>query len=814
MRYLIVGAVLVVLVLLALWQMRKVQHTACYRYECSPTAKLIPFLFLVAVWIAKKLYFWTPHRYMLSILRRFLLVTMFVLILLLLMKLRMQALHCCLWNQTLCLILVMLGLLVPWRVKVRNYHGLFPSIIIKIVPPPAYVVTLLLLRAVQGVQHPRGSDPKPRVPRRLTREEEHMLGDHTREIKRLSSLVTDQSTQIQRLKHTLATECIRLKLKLALKMTESKTASLDTAAAVAVEITRLSRRYDNLVTSTLNAIDPNGIYHHGESIEYVIRRVKERMAQANQDLERRETALVGSDVVRAAQKGKEEAEKKTNLLKAEHDSQLKALKDDAIKSQSALEAKEKELQQLSAIKDRARILEHDATKVHSALESKEKDLEQLSAAKTKAEERTVAEKAGLQTAIDESGAALSKAEQNISKLETSVDKSDSQLIAANSMINALKSQMLKFEESKQQAEESLRVKTQVFDTRIRTIESSHQSQVNDITAAKNDLETKLQKSEAANKLSEVQFKAHVQALEGDLKKEKNLCETTKRAALEQEQMKKAHADTLASKGQEIEYLQGQVAELSSKNYGHQHSSSGDMDVDKTADSELHRKVNEVSKLSADLAAERFCSHALDQRVQELQRDADQRTQQSQQAFAQNSQLQQSLDHTTRDLQLAIQQLHSSEANKGYTHNLEEQLNAAKRTNEDLNRTYQSTQEALSVAQKQCLEASAEIERQKNTMEMANKTTDKAQQSAIERQRVVEEQQVIIVTLKDGVQKMEQQLRVVAAAQEASEAKLTNEPSNFSHHDVANSTTMKPVSFGAESANHGFGTHPALATRKS
>jgi len=655
--------------------------------------------------------------------------------------------------------LVILLLLIAWNMMkhgVRTYLRQLLGFVVRIVLLPVRVITSLSQHASHKTRGVEPADERPAQPPGQVSEEEQTTNNQHREIQRLLASMKDHEELSQLSRRTSAAEITRLQHELNRTKSYANNASSNAAA----ESTRLSGRYDILVASTREALDPNGTYHRGESIQYVVRRVKDHFASQRAELERRERALEGSSAMQAAHAAKKEAE-----------GSMASLKDE--------------------LKNQITTFGSEATMLRSALDAKDVDLEQLSAAKADADKSFQAEKAQLQKTLDDMSTALQQqiedGETDLQKeatskevLEASVGEKDSQLASAEFQLAGLRRQVTALEDSEKVTKHKSAAKTQEFNNLQEAYKELASTQSEELTAFKcradelasklhqaeddknklnaelrqkvDDLELKLSMAASASTIQADILAAEKQRLEdehnaamaaGETKARK----TFEQAASEKEQLKKAHMAALAAKDHEIQALRDQAA---------------DMDVNGATETKSQLEMDQIKTLSSDLAAERTRARGLAERIDGLQ-------QQQESTLVEGRAVIQGLgDELTRAKQEVEDLKKTIRSGNQQMEVMNNTVQSAYQKMEALDGMIQLKNQDLDKLKNDLLDADTEAECQKDYMEMAKEEKTKAQELSSNQQRHLNELQATIKTLRGELTKKEHALKVVGTDHSASE----------------------------------------------
>lgn len=755
---------LVALLLPLLWAVQAAQSQACYSQTSGPKVYSVPILLFMAVWAVIKLLTWAPHRRIWNITRFAVLLLVFLLFVWMMIKLDTQLLCCSVSNQAMYLVLVVSSLMTPWLTqgpRVRTHHCRVLDFVVWTVLLPVRFIALplqLVGYTVQGVEPAiEGSALSPGP----SSGEEPITRHQDRQMKRLLAMAKLHKVLFEMFRRTSAAEKMRLQHELAQARRDANAANVASSRAAA--------DYGELTASTRKALDPNEIYRNGESIQYIVRRVRDRISQQRKELEHDVKALKGSSIVDAAvEAAKKEAGKQLRSLKNEHENELSRLNDQAA-------AQEEELEKLAAAKSKA-------DKVSQA-------------EKRELEKRHNNLKAALQKEVDNKEAGLRKEATDTEDLKTAVREKTSQLTNLGSQLTGLRKRVMASEDSEKLAKHDLNARIQELNKLQEASSASAAAHTEELTAVKSrarDLINKLKRAGLAKDKSDAELHKRIEDLESklvaaesasstdvkDRAAEKKRLEEEHRAAMngveaevekalkqaasDMEQVKNAHVDAIAAKDRQIQLLQKQVAGSAVQDTGLQQPSLDDMDIERPAELEPQQASDEMTTLSKDLAAERDHARGLAQEIQGLQ-EQQQNTLKEGRAAIQD--LEEKLCLANQEIEELTGTIRSG--NKRMEA-MNDTLQSNSRRLEELEHTIQSKNQELKEVKNELLEANTEAVCQNDNVDMAKEEKGKAQELSQTQQRDLETQQAMVKELQDALKKKEHMLKVTATEHNALE----------------------------------------------
>ncbi len=700
----IVYAILVVLLLLAVWVMKTSRTQVCCRNTCNIPVYLAPVLLFLVSWMIRKLWTGAPHRRFWNVAVCTGLVRLLFFALWAMQAVQSQACHCKTSTPKIYFYPILLFLAVWGLIKLSTWAP--RRRIWNIILLPIRFITLPSQHVRYVVQNVEPADEGPTLPPSQISEEGPMRRDQYRQMKRLLALAKlhnvffemfrrTSAAARQRLQHELdqarsdanaalmsAAEKMRLEQELAQTRSDANTASLKAAA-----------EYESLTALTREALDPNGIYHNGESIQYVARRLKVRLAESHRGLERKEALLKGSNVLQAAvAKAREDGEDTIKALKAEHKKEVSNL-DIQVES---MEAK---------------------------IKAREGLLKKLARARSNANKSFRAKREKMQKTHDDTKAALQEHSNNLKEaLDESAKTHSDKKAALQEQIDSLKAALNESAAAHSKKRSALQEQFDNLVQKARDAASTHSEELAESQKRVEELESKLSAA-----VSTASTKSKDRAAGEQRVKDEHIVAMARK---EKE---------LAAKDEDIQALQDRIAALAVQNTSLQQSSSDHMDIENNAEPELQRKSDQITTLNNDLAAEQDRAQGLAEEVQRLQ------------------QLQQStLGEGRAAIQVLEKNVWQAEQNVGELKNTiqsgnqaMEAMNSALRLSsqrlEELEQTIQSKDQELNKAKDELSEAHKAAVSLKDDVDLAKEERRKAEELSQKQQRDLDVQ---IATVKD------------------------------------------------------------------
>ncbi len=718
-----------VLLLLAIWAMKMSRNQVCGRDTCNTMVFSVPVLLLPASLVMRKLWTRVPRLCFRDTIQTAVLLSVLLLLVWVMRKLHMPASCCSISNQCVCFTLIVACLLAPWlaqrlhtQTRYRNLQHFMKW-------------TMLLPRRATTMLSQYSS-----VPPSPASEEEQMKRDQESQIKHLSALTKLHQVLFQLYRRTSAAAKMRLQNELAQVRRDASATSSRAAAASS----RVTAEYDALVAATREAFDPNSIYRNGESIQYIVRRVQQRIAHKQEQLRRKEELLRGSNLMQAVV---EEGEDRMTSLQRRHDDEITRLNERATTLQTAMTAKETELDQLAAAKlDAANSYEAEKaelTKTHNDMEATmQRQIDDRDASLKTAQERITASENSAKVAKDDLDAKI----QEFNILQTRFDESSAthsdELRSAESYANDLATKLDQVRHEKDESEAENRKQLEAFESKLSDAASAASTQANDQAVEAKRLKRK-----------------HRAAI---AEKEAEARESLERAKSDMEQVENAHVVAIAAKDQEIQTLQEQVAGLAVRDTSPQQPSTNDIEIASTTEADMKRASDQIATLSRELNSERARAMDLVQRTQSLEAQQQNTVVEGRAAIRA---LEDQLGRANQQIEELTNTIQSGNQRMGAMDNT---VVSSRQIIEDLRHTIQSKNEEMATIKEELLEANIEAECQQDDVKMAKEEKRKAQELSESQQRDLEAQQALVKDLQGVLSQKEHLLKVTATEHNASE----------------------------------------------
>lgn len=716
----------VVLLLLAVWAMKMSRNQVCCHDTCNTMVFSVPVLLLPASLIVRKLWTRVPRLCFRDTIQTAVLLSVLLLLVWVMKKLHMPASCCSISIQCVYFTLIVACLLVPWlaqRLHIQTRYRNLQHFVKWTMLLPRRVITMLS-------QHSS-------VPPSPASEEEQMKRDQDSQIKHLSALTKLHQVLFQLFRRTSAAAKMRLQNELAQVRRDATSAS-----------SRATAEYDALVAATREAFDPNSIYQNGESIQYIVRRVQQRIAHKQEQLKRKEELLRGSNLLQAAvEAARADGEDRITSLQRRHDDEITTLDDRATTLQTAMTDKETELDQLAAAKlDAADAYEAEKAelrKTHDDMEAAmQEKIDNRDASLQTAQQQVTASENSAKVAKDDLDAKI----QEFNILQTRFDESSAthsdELRSAESYANDLATKLDQVRHEKDESEAENRKQLETLESKLSDAASAASTQANDRAVEAQRLKRK-----------------HRAAI---AEKEAEARESLERAKSDMEQVENAHVVVIAAKDREIQTLQELVAGVAVRDTSPQQPSTNDIEIASTTEAEMKRASHKIATLNRELDSERARAMDFVQRTQSLEAQQQNTVVEGRAAIRtledQLGQANQQIEELTNTIQSGNQRMDA----------MDNTVVSSRQIIEDLEHTIQSKNEEMATIKEELLEANTEAECQQDDVKMAREEKRKAQELSESQQRDLEVQKALVKDLQGVLSQKEHLLKVTATEHNASE----------------------------------------------